>query len=227
MSQPLDHMGRYSLILRDGIPVPQFSVVAAPFYSICFNQSWLPAVASALKILARPEAWFGATPDDVRDAVSDGHTLLSNIVEGCGPGSVNWTPIEGSSLACSSSEVRGLFTVSLGEAPAPFRAFVGHATAPPIGLNFYSFPLHFRSLPLPGANVGGRILQLRVHQTGVVIGNVFSLVWRDCLGTLHSDTGIGQDAEWLNFDAQQICLSAGAAFYFSLVIAGSWICGPA
>lgn len=227
MSQPLDHMGRYSLILRDGIPVPQFSVVDEPRYSICFNQSWLTPVVSALKILARPETWKADTAAEIRDAVRDGHTLLSAVNEFCGSPCANWY-LDATNVECVEMSLDLNFAGVPGCDGCPeYRFYYGSCHQPTFaGSNLYS--IEVRGLASAnGSPVGGHFCRFTAKPLTNPLTPIYTYFYRDCLGALQTDTVPDETFILDDFIARSVCVQAPFPFCFAVVIDSPYVCGVA
>lgn len=73
--RPIDQHGPF-VPFRSPAPCPTDDIAAQPQVSISFNETWIPAVFSALKALCRPETWEG-TLADINRSTQDAHNLFA------------------------------------------------------------------------------------------------------------------------------------------------------
>lgn len=83
--KPINYAGAWEF--KSPVPCPGSDILGAPRVSISFNEDWIPAVMSAMKVLTRPEAWVG-TLSDINRVTKDAHNLFSTGVGGMRPGTI-------------------------------------------------------------------------------------------------------------------------------------------
>lgn len=71
--KPIGYAGAWEF--KRPVPTPSGGIADSPQVSVSFNETWIPAVLSALKVLTRPEAWEG-TLGDIQRVMGDAHSLL-------------------------------------------------------------------------------------------------------------------------------------------------------
>lgn len=76
--RPINYAGAWEF--KQPVPCPSGDIAGGTQVSITFNESWVPAVISALKSLTRPEAWEG-TLADIQRCTSDAHNLFDARVK--------------------------------------------------------------------------------------------------------------------------------------------------
>ncbi len=72
--KPIDGHGPY-IPFNSPAPCPPNDILSTPQVSISFNETWIPAVFTALKALTRPESWVG-TLADINRCTQDAHNLF-------------------------------------------------------------------------------------------------------------------------------------------------------
>lgn len=102
--RPINYAGANEF--KAPVPCPTSDIAGGPRVSISFNETWIPAVLSALKVLTRPEAYVG-TKTDINRCTSDAHNLLSTTGGSMPVGSIiphvlsalpsNWINCDGTS----------------------------------------------------------------------------------------------------------------------------------
>lgn len=102
--RPINYAGAWEF--RSPVPVPSGGILDSPQVSIEFNETWIPAVMSALKALTRPEAYYGILAD-INRATQDAHNLFDAKSGGTMPiGSIlphMLSVLPGNWLACDGS----------------------------------------------------------------------------------------------------------------------------
>lgn len=102
--KPIGYAGAWEF--KRPVPTPSGGIADSPQVSVSFNETWIPAVFSALKALTRPEAWEG-TLADINRATGDAHSLFDYsagttmtigliVSHMLGTLPVNWLPCDGS-----------------------------------------------------------------------------------------------------------------------------------
>jgi hypothetical protein len=213
--------------MRDGAVVPGADVQSPDFRQLCFNKAWEPAVLNALKLLTRPEYWLGDLAD-IRDTVTDAHTLMGMIKDGCSSDCVNWRLVQAVIDPCdANSQDWSLWQVEDCSGCDCFNHYVGYATQPPVGgSGIYVGGFEARECA-SSDQVGGHICFLEITKIGSVIGNVITITWTDCLDEPHIETIAGDYASLSDIQVKSMCISSLAPFVFDCVIDGNWVCGSA
>lgn len=207
--------------------MPGVPIDGAPGNVICYNGVWGPAILGALKSLARPETWEG-TEAEINDAVQEATGLLAITSEyGFCPQCPNWELGLRLDFCDQMSIDATLYNVGACDGCQTPSVFLGVATQPPFGsAGIYVAEVAGFDLG-SGALVGGLICEAGFNQVGSLIGNVWTLTWRDCLGNTHIENGAGLNHRKESFEAKDFCMSSLAPFVFTVSIVGNWLCGPA
>lgn len=71
--RPINYAGAWEF--KSPVPCPSGDILSGTQVSIAFNETWIPAVYSAIKALTRPEAWIG-TLADINRVTVDAHCLF-------------------------------------------------------------------------------------------------------------------------------------------------------
>jgi len=203
------------------VPVPSSNLVDSPQVKICFNSDWLPYVAGALKVLARPETWIGSWDEIVR--VTDQAQFIfdpSQYGQDCNCADWWFSPDYAPTSFCGDPLTVAWATEVPSTCGNP-SCIVGQCDVNIIdGLSRVSL---FGRDP-SGLISGGNVARLFLRQTDATIGNVWSIQWEDCLGDVHLTLGSGLTYEMDGFQAQRICISGLAQFVFEVESSGPIVC---
>jgi hypothetical protein len=169
------------------MPAPVTDIDSEPKMAVCFNEDWMPALVTALKLLTRPEAWTGDTADIIT-ACENAHRLIGNVQDGCpslvqGP---NWYLF--AIINDGESDPNAYATPEFGLTPEGLKYALydlviwGDATHTPDATT--------RGLTIVGNDrCGGVFEYIRVSNASDPAGQAFVLTTIDCLGNtvIHSD----------------------------------------
>jgi len=105
---------------------------------------------------------------------------------------------------------------------------VNFITAAVSGYNqFARFACDFHSEEGYHDAVGGHICQLYARTIPNASSNLWTFVWKDCLGDEHEDGGTGTIFEKSDFDAQWFCITSTLLFAACVTMDGPSLCGVA
>lgn len=209
------------------IDVPDGDFDVSADYSLCFAAPWLPAVATALSTLARPETY---DTDDLAasfDAAQRGSQAQLSIKSGCGAPCPNWNWFEIATYVTPYDSTlnftSGFTDCDCGE--DDYRIRVGsirYSTA--LNISRVAFEARRRD---DHSNCGGHICNIAGIFAQVVVGNVWTFQWVNCLDEETIETTAGLLFNKVDFDCKRFCLTSTAPFSIIWTWDGEPLCGVA
>lgn len=222
--RPMDQQGPY-IPFEKPVPVPLVAVDDDPKVYICFNESWLPLVLGALKVLCRPETYLG-TDLEINAARASAFELLGRSFTGC-PGE---TPTCNWHLGVVMSH--GFYDHNAWDNPKTGVDF-GGVPFIQYDLICWSNDVTPPSLEIRGlsndtlSHVGGQFEHLQISSSSDPAGQAFVATITDCLGgvVVHSDftprNYFGQ------FQTVDFVAGNTVVFWLKIEISGNWLCSGA
>ena len=188
----------------------------------------IAAFMGAVYGLSKAYEWAN---DDAHTAIDVAAVWLDcyeGIAIGECQGCINWHMME-SSTVCEpyDSTVNSLSHVPMCDG-CEHHDNVNFITAAVGGtLEFARFAGSFVSNEVFNPPVGGHICTLYARTIPNSAGNVWTFVYKDCLGDEHEEGGTGTVFQKFDFECQWFCISADNLFSAVVTMDGPYICGVA
>lgn len=210
------------LPLRGGMPVPADDFDSDPLVHLCVNETWIPSVLTALKLLARPEAWIG-TRAEVLSVCEQAHTLMGQFTLGCDfpPPIPNWHleyTLDSGQIDPLAWATPVIGDDGTGNPTLTYDIVIWPTTAFPPDITIRGRD------NASGDLVGGDFLDVTIRNQIDPAGQTYVLTTVDCLGgtVVHSDFTPRSYSG--TFRTLRFTTGNATVYFLKLTIRGNWIC---